>query len=71
MVFDFTTNKIFGYDPKNSPDNLDEMFSNFSNGLMSFPLNIPGIIFHDCMKVKITVSLDFGIVGGSGEKYLG
>lgn len=52
MALNFAANKIFGYDPENSPGNLGEMFCKYRNALLSLPLNIPGTAFHECMKVK-------------------
>ncbi|KAL3502432.1 hypothetical protein ACH5RR_036881 [Cinchona calisaya] len=52
MVFDFTAKMLLGYESDNSLDNLSEKFNNIVEGLMSFPLNIPGTAFHECMKSK-------------------
>lgn len=55
MALNFAANKIFGYDPENSPGNLGEMFCKYRNALFSLPLNIPGTAFHECMKVRQSV----------------
>ncbi|KAE9452150.1 hypothetical protein C3L33_15950, partial [Rhododendron williamsianum] len=52
MVFDFTAKHMIGYDPKTSPDKLRENYANILQGLMSFPLNIPGTAFHKCLKAQ-------------------
>ncbi|OWM68308.1 cytochrome P450 87A3-like [Punica granatum] len=51
MVFDFTAKHLFGYDPEKAKDkNMSERFTYFLQGLMSFPLNIPGTAFHKCLE---------------------
>ncbi|KAI8569237.1 hypothetical protein RHMOL_Rhmol02G0262600 [Rhododendron molle] len=52
MAFDWTAKHIIGYDPTTSPDKLSENFANILQGLMSFPLNIPGTAFHKCLKAQ-------------------
>lgn len=51
MAFDWTAKYMIGYDPTTSPDKLSENLANILQGLMSFPLNIPGTAFHKCLKV--------------------
>ncbi|EEF52856.1 cytochrome P450, putative [Ricinus communis] len=50
MIFDFTAKVLFSYDPEKSKENIGESLSNFLQGLMSIPLNIPGTAFHRCLK---------------------
>ncbi|KAG5222972.1 cytochrome P450 [Salix suchowensis] len=50
MVFNFTANKIFGYDAANSKEKLSENYTKILNSFISLPLNIPGTSFHKCMK---------------------
>ncbi|KAJ6302835.1 hypothetical protein OIU77_016852 [Salix suchowensis] len=50
MVFNFTANKIFGYDAENSKEKLSENYTKILNSFISLPLNIPGTSFHKCMK---------------------
>ncbi|KAG8654511.1 hypothetical protein MANES_05G134000v8 [Manihot esculenta] len=50
MIFDFTAKILFSYEPEKSGENIGEIFSNFLQGLMSIPLNIPGTAFHRCLK---------------------
>ncbi|KAJ8771676.1 hypothetical protein K2173_026853 [Erythroxylum novogranatense] len=48
MILNFTWKVFFGRDPEKSEINLSETFANFTQGLMSFPLNLPGTAFHKC-----------------------
>lgn len=50
IIFDFTSKELFGYDPEKYGQNLSDKFLNFLEGLMAFPLNIPGTAFHRCMQ---------------------
>ncbi|KAJ6755065.1 CYTOCHROME P450 26 [Salix purpurea] len=50
MVFNFTANKIFGYDAANSKEKLSENYTKILNSFISLPLNIPGTSFNKCMK---------------------
>ncbi|MCL7025237.1 hypothetical protein MKW94_013158 [Papaver nudicaule] len=50
MIFDLTSKHLFNYDPAKSTENLSEMFASFFQGLMTFPVNIPGTAFHRCMQ---------------------
>ncbi|KAJ6948493.1 cytochrome P450 87A3-like [Populus alba x Populus x berolinensis] len=50
MVFNFTANKIFGYDAENSKEKLSENYTKILNSFISLPLNIPGTSFHKCMQ---------------------
>ncbi|XP_050210770.1 beta-amyrin 16-alpha-hydroxylase CYP87D16-like [Mercurialis annua] len=52
MVSDFSAKILFGYDSEKSGENLGESLSNFMEGFMSIPLNIPGTAFHKCMKTQ-------------------
>lgn len=47
MIYDLTAKLLFSYESKEGR-NLSELFGNFLQGLMSFPLNIPGTAFHKC-----------------------
>lgn len=51
MIFDLTAKKLIGYEPTKSSENLRENFTAFIRGLISFPLNIPGTAYHECMEV--------------------
>ncbi|XP_022983294.1 cytochrome P450 87A3-like isoform X1 [Cucurbita maxima] len=50
MILDLTANKLISYDPENSPENLRENFVAFIQGLVSFPLDIPGTAYHKCLR---------------------
>ncbi|XP_051115116.1 cytochrome P450 87A3-like isoform X1 [Andrographis paniculata] len=50
MIFDLTAKKLISYDAKTSTGNLRENFVAFINGLISFPLNIPGTAYHKCLQ---------------------
>ncbi|KAE8057378.1 hypothetical protein FH972_014079 [Carpinus fangiana] len=48
MIFDFTAAHLFSYDAEKSGENIGESFTNFLQGLMAFPINIPGTAYHTC-----------------------
>ncbi|KAE8729065.1 Cytochrome P450, putative isoform 2 [Hibiscus syriacus] len=49
MIFEFTAKHMLSYDPeRSSDDNIVGNLSNFLEGLMSFPLRIPGTAFYRC-----------------------
>lgn len=50
LVFDLTAKKLINYDPQNSSENLRENFVAFIQGLISFPLDIPGTAYHKCLQ---------------------
>ncbi|KAK3224688.1 hypothetical protein Dsin_004550 [Dipteronia sinensis] len=50
MVFDLTAKKLISYDQENSLENLRESFVAFIQGLISFPLNLPGTAYHKCLQ---------------------
>ncbi|KAG6636864.1 cytochrome P450 87A3 [Carya illinoinensis] len=50
MIFDLTAKKLISYDADNSSENLRENFIAFIQGLISFPLNVPGTAFHKCLQ---------------------
>ncbi|EEF34553.1 cytochrome P450, putative [Ricinus communis] len=49
-ICDFTAKIFCGYDARVSPDKLSECFTTFAEGLMSFPLNLPGTTYYQCLK---------------------
>lgn len=51
MIFDLTANNLISYDPTKSTENLRENFVAFIQGLISFPINIPGTAYHKCLQV--------------------
>ncbi|AES94098.1 putative cytochrome P450 [Medicago truncatula] len=50
MIFDLTAKKLISYDPTESSENLRENFVAFIQGLISFPLNIPGTAYNKCLQ---------------------
>ncbi|XP_038687362.1 cytochrome P450 87A3 [Tripterygium wilfordii] len=50
MIFDLTAKKLISYDPDSFSENLRENFVAFMQGLISFPLNIPGTAYHRCLQ---------------------
>ncbi|KAG7966912.1 hypothetical protein I3843_08G073200 [Carya illinoinensis] len=54
MIFDFTAAQLFSYEPNKSGENIGESFDNFLQGLMSFPINIPGTAYHRCLQNQKT-----------------
>lgn len=51
MIFDLTSKKLISYDSENSSENLRENFVAFIQGLISFPLNVPGSAYNKCLQV--------------------
>jgi hypothetical protein len=51
MIFDLTAKKLIGYEPSKSSESLRKNFVAFIRGLISFPVNIPGTAYHECMEV--------------------
>lgn len=52
MIFDLTARKLLSYDPDKSQDDLRANFVAFIQGLISFPLDIPGTAYHKCLQVS-------------------
>eukprot|EP01018_Ginkgo_biloba_P004226 Gb_09009 [translate_table: standard] len=50
IIFNFTAKKLIGYDSQTSSDGLMTNFQAFIEGLISFPLNIPGTAYSKCLK---------------------
>ncbi|KAK6935336.1 Cytochrome P450 [Dillenia turbinata] len=50
MIFNLTARKLISYDPEKSSENLRENFFAFIQGLISFPLDIPGTAYHKCLQ---------------------
>ncbi|GLJ36847.1 hypothetical protein SUGI_0743910 [Cryptomeria japonica] len=49
IIFDFTAKKLISYDPS-TDGGLRRNFEAFIQGLISFPLDIPGTAYHRCLK---------------------
>ncbi|CAL5409148.1 unnamed protein product [Camellia sinensis] len=52
MVTIFAAKTLFGHDFEKSSDDIGITIAGFVEGLLSFPLNIPGTKFYKCMKDK-------------------
>ncbi|KAF8412313.1 hypothetical protein HHK36_000274 [Tetracentron sinense] len=50
MIFDFTAKKLISYEEAKSSEKLRENYAAFLDGLISFPLNIPGTSYHKCLQ---------------------
>ncbi|XP_056688555.1 cytochrome P450 87A3-like [Spinacia oleracea] len=50
MIFNLTAKKLISHDAETSSENLRENFVAFIKGLISFPLDIPGTTYHECLQ---------------------
>ncbi|KAM3741618.1 hypothetical protein ACB098_07G009900 [Castanea mollissima] len=50
MIFDFTAKQLFSFQAEKSKEDICGSFTNFLQGLMSFPINIPGTAYHRCLQ---------------------
>ncbi|KAL6848332.1 hypothetical protein ACP4OV_021626 [Aristida adscensionis] len=50
MIFDLTAKKLISYEPSKSSESLRKNFVAFIRGLISFPINIPGTAYYECMQ---------------------
>ncbi|KAI3453662.1 hypothetical protein Pfo_010325 [Paulownia fortunei] len=50
MIFDLTAKKLISYDSEKSSENPRGNFVAFIQGLISFPLNIPGTAYNKCLQ---------------------
>ncbi|KAJ8427552.1 hypothetical protein Cgig2_003115 [Carnegiea gigantea] len=50
MIFNLTAKKLISHEAENSSENLRENFVAFIKGLISFPLDIPGTAYHECLQ---------------------
>ncbi|CAL2279869.1 unnamed protein product [Prunus armeniaca] len=50
MLFNFGAENLIGYDAETSSDNLSDKFSKILNTFLSFPLNVPGTAYYNCLK---------------------
>jgi hypothetical protein len=55
MIFDLTAKKLISYEPSKSSEDLRKNFVAFIRGLISFPVDIPGTAYHECMQVNMLV----------------
>ncbi|CAL9022962.1 unnamed protein product [Prunus brigantina] len=56
MVFNFSAKQMISYDAEKSSDDLSEKYTKNIDGLMSFPLNIPGTAYYNCSKHQKNVT---------------
>ncbi|XP_062078421.1 beta-amyrin 16-alpha-hydroxylase CYP87D16-like isoform X2 [Humulus lupulus] len=52
LSLEFGAKQIFSYDAESSPTSITEALSRILNGLLSFPLNIPGTAYHQSLKAE-------------------
>ncbi|XP_008235974.2 PREDICTED: cytochrome P450 87A3-like [Prunus mume] len=59
MLLNFGAKRMIGYDAETSSDNLSDKFSRIMDSFLSFPLNVPGTVYHNGLKEsdKITTML--------------
>nr|QNS30008.1 cytochrome P450 [Nothapodytes nimmoniana] len=50
MTIDFAAKQLMSKDLENAPLKIGDMFNDLVEGLMSFPLNIPGTAHHRCLQ---------------------
>ncbi|KAH9304924.1 hypothetical protein KI387_009328, partial [Taxus chinensis] len=60
ILFEITAKILINHKEIEGSGSFPENFSDFSNGLLSFPLNIPGTAYYKCFrdKIKILTTLD-------------
>ncbi|XP_011101634.1 cytochrome P450 87A3-like [Sesamum indicum] len=51
MSIDFAARQIFSGDLENAPLKISDMFNDLVEGLMSFPINLPGTAHHKCLQI--------------------
>ena len=51
MIFKYLAKKLISYDESKASRKLRENYKAFMDGLVSFPLNIPGTAYHACLQV--------------------
>lgn len=56
MVFDYFAKQLFSYDDTKALKELRDNYKDFVDGLISFPLNIPGTAYHASLKVVAKLS---------------
>nr|GLL40183.1 cytochrome P450 87A3-like isoform X1 [Ipomoea trifida] len=50
-AIDFAAKEIFSGDLENAPFSMSEMYRDLVEGLMSFPINLPGTAHHKCLQI--------------------
>ena len=51
MIFEYFAKKLISYDETKASKKLKDNYNAFLDGLISFPLNIPGSAYHECIQV--------------------
>lgn len=46
-------NQLMGVSSESEVNEMAQLFSDFADGCLSVPINLPGFTFHTAMKVKI------------------
>ncbi|XP_024031365.1 cytochrome P450 87A3 [Morus notabilis] len=63
LVLDFSAKQIINYDDNKSFESLNKTYSRIMQGFMSFPLNIPGTSYNQCVKsVSAVLALAFKLL---------
>jgi hypothetical protein len=55
MIFDMTAKKLIGFDVARARE-LRKNYESFFQGLIAFPLYVPGTTFYQCMQVYVNNS---------------
>ncbi|XP_017982424.1 PREDICTED: cytochrome P450 87A3 [Theobroma cacao] len=73
MIFGFTSKILMSYESEKSEENLSEYLCSFLQGLMTFPLYIPGTAFYKCIKNmgSISTAKNFIPFGGGNRTCAG
>ncbi|XP_019192755.1 PREDICTED: cytochrome P450 87A3-like isoform X1 [Ipomoea nil] len=50
-AIDFAANELFSGDLENAPFSISDMYRDLVEGLMSFPINLPGTAHHKCLQI--------------------
>ncbi|XVE64179.1 hypothetical protein DITRI_Ditri07aG0081000 [Diplodiscus trichospermus] len=53
MIYNFTVSKLFSCNASRSGEKLRDCYSAFLDGLISFPLNIPGTAYWKCLQTAL------------------
>lgn len=66
MIFDLTSKKMISYEEAKSSMKLRDNFLDFMQGLISFPLNVPGTAYYKCLQIHKSVSDETSVINTSG-----
>lgn len=58
----FAAKQIFSGDLENEAADISDMFKDLVEGLMSFPINIPGTAHHKCLQVSLNKISNLGFL---------